>query len=126
MPKEDTARRTMRRKKDTTLREAVMGRVEEVFGLQGLDAAIKEFDELKVRFSGCEDWHDIEKDVKDFFMEKRREEQLAAAERQQQIDQALVIGLAKGISGGQVNLLTGTNSQAPYYSSTPTIGGHKP
>lgn len=125
MPKEDTARRTTRKKKDTTLKEAVVGRVAQFFELHGLDETMGEFDKMKIMFSGVQDWPDIEEEVMEFFIEKRRQAQQADGERQQQIDQALVIGLAKGISGGQVNLLTGANSKSPFYSSTPTLGGHK-
>lgn len=126
MPKEDTANRTKRRKKETTLREAVVGRVGQFFELHGLETAMEKFDAMKVLFSGCQDWPGIEKEVMDFFMEKKRLSIQADGERQQQMDEAWMQGLAKGINGGQVNLLTGTNSQAPFYSSTPTMGGgHK-
>lgn len=126
MPKEDTSNRTKRKKKETTLREAVVGRVGQFFELHGLEAAMEKFDAMKVLFSGCQDWPDIEKEVMDFFMEKKRLSIQADGERQQQMEEAWMRGLAKGINGGQVNLLTGTNSQAPFYSSTPTMGGgHK-
>ena len=125
MPREDTARRTMRRKKETSLREAVVGHVGQFFELHGLDETMGEFDRMKLMFSGVQDWPDIEEEVMDFFIEKKRLAHQADVERQQQINQAMAIGLAKGIGGGQVVLQTGTNSQAPYYSSTPTIGGHK-
>lgn len=126
MPKEDSTKRTKSRKKETSLREAVVGHVGQFFELHGLDETMAEFNKMKLMFSGIRDWPDIEKEVMDFFIEKKRLAQQADIERQQQIDQALVTGLAKSISGGQVNLLIGTNSQAPFYSSTPTIGGHNP
>ena len=125
MPKEDTAKRTIRRKKETTLREAVVARVELFFDLHGLDAAMRKFDEMKVDFSGNRDWPDIEKEVMDFILEKKKLAFLADGERQQQIDQAWIQGLANGVNGGQVVLQTGNNSQAPYYSTTSTMGGHK-
>ena len=125
MPKEDSAKRTIRRKKETTLREAVVARVEQFFELHGLEAAMRKFDEMKVDFSGNRDWPDIEKEVMDFFMEKRKEALQADGERQQQMDQAWIQGLARGVNGGQVVLKTGSNSQAPYYSAPSTIGGHK-
>jgi len=126
MPKVDTPQRFIRMKKETSLREAVVGRVGQFFELHGLDETIREFDKMKLMFSGVQDWPDIEEEVMGFLIEKKRQAQLANGERQQQIDQALLVGLVKGISGGQLVLQTGTNSQAPYYSSTPTIGGHKP
>lgn len=125
MPKQDTARRTMPRKKETSLREAVVVHIGQFFELHGLDETIRELDKMKLMFSGIQDWPDIEEEVLDFIVEKKRLVQQADIERQKQMDQALLVGLAKGISGGQVNLLTGTNPQAPFYSSTPTIGGHK-
>lgn len=125
MPKEDTVKRTIRRKKETTLREAVVARVEQFFELHGLEAALRRFDDMKVDFSGIRDWPDIEKEVMDFFMEKRKLALQADGERKQQMDQAWIQGLARGVNGGQVVLQTGSNSQAPYYSTTSTIGGHK-
>ena len=125
MSKEDTARRTMRRKKETSLREAVVGHVGQFFELHGLEETMGEFDKMKLMFSGVQDWPDIEEEVMNFIVEKKRLDHQADVERQQQMNQALLVGLAKGIGGGQVVLQTGTNSQAPYYSSTPTIGGHK-
>lgn len=125
MPKEDTAIRTKCRKKETTLREAIVARVGQFFELHGLEAAMRKFDEMKVDFSGIRDWPDIEKEVTDFFMEKRRLALQADGERQKQMDQAWIQGLARGINGGQVVLQTGSNSQAPYYSTTSSIGEHK-
>ena len=125
MPNKDTASHVPIREKETTLREAVVGRIEVFFELHGLDAAIKKFDDMKIDFSCCHDWPDIEKDVLKFLIEKKHEAELADFNRQQKIDEAMVVGFAKGINGGQMNLLTGTNSQAPFYSSTPTLGGHK-
>ena len=49
MPKEDTTSRTKRRKKETTLREVVVKRVKLSFELYGLEVAMKEFDEMKVK-----------------------------------------------------------------------------
>lgn len=115
----------MRRKKETSLREAVVVHIGQFFKLHGLDETIRELDKMKLMFSGIQDWPDIEEKVLDFIVEKKRLVQQADIERQKQMDQALLVGLVKGISGGQVNLLTGTNPQAPFYSSTPTIGGHK-
>ena len=125
MPKEDTSSQTLHRKKETTLREAVVGRIGQFFELHGLPDTMAEFDKMKLMFSGIQDWPDIEEEVMGFFVEKKRLAQQVDAERQQQLDHALLIGLTKGVSGGQVNLLTGTNPQAPFYSSTPPMGGHK-
>lgn len=126
MPKEDTTSRTKRRKKETTLREAVVRHVEEFSDLNGLEATMKEFERMEVMFSGNCDWPDIEKEVKAFFLKKKRLEQVVVGEREHKINQALLDALASGTIANQLNLLLGNNSQAPYYSSTQTMtGGRK-
>ncbi len=111
MPKEDTNSRTVRRKKATTLREVVVKRVKLTFELYGLEAAMKEFDEMKVKFSDLTpEWSDIASEVLDFFLEKKREAQEAAGEREQQINQMWADALAKnGIVANQLNLMPGSN-----------------
>ena len=127
MPKEDSTIRTIRRKKETTLREVVVKRVKLSFEFYGLEAAMKEFNDIKVLFSDLTpEWSDIAGEVLDFFLEKKREAQEAAGEREQQINQMLADALAKnGIVANQLNLMPGSNPQAPYYSTTHTTGGHK-
>lgn len=123
MPAED---RTTRRKQETTLREAVVRSIGQFYELHGLDVALKKFDEMRLLFSGCQDWPNIDKEVTDFFIEKKRLERQADGERQQQMDEALKKGLANGLNPGQLNLLTGANPQAPYYSVLNTKeGGHE-
>ncbi len=124
MPKEDTNSRTVRRKKATTLREAVVRRVVQSFELDGMDEARKVFEMMKSLFSGNHDWPDIEKELMEFFLEKKREAQEAAGEREQQINQMWADALAKnGIVANQLNLMPGSNPQAPYYSSTQATRG---
>lgn len=127
MPKEDSTIRTIRRKKETTLREVVVKRVKLSFEFYGLEAAMKEFNDIKVLFSDLTpEWSDIADEVLDFFLEKKREAQEAAGEREQQINQMWADALAKnGIVANQLNLMPGSNPQAPYYSTTHTTGGHK-
>ena len=128
MPKEDTTSRTIRRKKETTLREVVVKRVKLSFEFYGLEAAMKEFNDIKVMFSDLTpEWSDIAGEVLDFFLEKKRQAQEAAGEREQQINQMWADALARnGIFTNQLNLMPGSNPQAPYYSSTQTpTGGHK-
>ena len=127
MPKEDSTIRTIRRKKETTLREVVVKRVKLSFEFYGLEAAMKEFNDIKVLFSDLTpEWSDIAGEVLDFFLEKKREAQEAAGEREQQINQMWADALAKnGIVANQINLMPGSNPQAPYYSTTHTTGGHK-
>lgn len=130
MPKEDTTSRVMRRttkvhtiRQETTLREAVVGRVVQSFELDGLDEARKVFEVMKHLFSGNHDWPDIEEEVMVFFKEQKRLEAQAAGERQLLLDNALIEGLSKGLASGQLNLLTGGAAQAMYHSTT--TGGHK-
>lgn len=127
MPKEDSTIRTIRRKKETTLREVVVKRVKLSFEFYGLEAAMKEFNDIKVLFSDLTpEWSDIAGEVLDFFLEKKKEAQEAAGEREQQINQMWAEALAKnGIVANQLNLMPGSNPQAPYYSTTHTTGGHK-
>ena len=128
MPKEDTTSRTIRRKKETTLREVVVKRIKLSFEFYGLEAAMKEFNDIKVMFSDLTpEWSDIAGEVLDFFLEKKRQAQEAAGEREQQINQMWADALARnGIVTNQLNLMSGSNPQAPYYSSTQTTtGGHK-
>lgn len=127
MPKEDTTSRTIRRKRETTLREAVVNRVKQSFELYGLEEVMKEFDDMKVMFSNTPEWPDIAGEVLDFFLEKKRQAQEAAGERELQINQMWVDALTKnGIVANQLNLMPGNNQQAPYFSSTQTTaGGHK-
>ena len=122
MPKEDTTSRTKRRKKETTLREAVVRHVEEFPDLNGLEAAMKEFNDIKVMFSDLTpEWSDIAGEVLDFFLEKKRQAQEAANEREQQNNQMWADALAKnGVVANQLNLMPGSNAKAPYYSSTQT------
>lgn len=128
MSKEDTTSRTIRRKKETTLREVVVKRIKLSFEFYGLEAAMKEFNDIKVMFSDLTpEWSDIAGEVLDFFLKKKRQAQEAAGEREQQINQMWADALAKnGIVANQLNLMPGSNPQAPYYSSTQTTtGGHK-
>lgn len=123
MPNEYTARQAPSRKRETTLREAVTGRIEAFFELHGLDAAIKKFDDMKIDFSGCHDWPDIERSVMQFLMEKKHEADFAHTERQQNLENAWIEAVTKnGIK--QANLLTGCGAQATF-TTIPSIGGHK-
>ncbi|MBR1500039.1 MAG: hypothetical protein IJ615_10515 [Bacteroidaceae bacterium] len=123
MPSQNAPVRPTRKKKETSLREAIMWHVGQFFELHGLEAAIDHFEGVKAMFSGVPDWAGIEVDVTGFFLEKRREALQKEHERQQQLDSAMMEGYAKGMSIGQQNMLTGANSQAPYYPATPMIGG---
>ena len=120
MPKEDTTSRTKRRKKETTLREAVVRHVEEFSELNGLEAAMKEFERMEVMFSGNRDWPDIEEEVKALFLKRKRLELEAAGERERKINQALFDALTNGTIANQLNLMLGNNPQASYYPSAPT------
>jgi hypothetical protein len=125
MLKEDTTSWTIHRKKETTLRDVILKRVKLTFEFYGLESAMKEFNDMKVMFSDLTpEWSDIAGEVLDFFLEKKRLAQEAAGEREQQINQMWVDALAKnGIVANQLNLMSGSNPQAPYYSSTQTTTG---
>jgi hypothetical protein len=125
MSSQDTARQTQRKEKETSLREAVTGMVRRLFESDGLETAKEGFEKARALFAFAPGWHDIEEEVHQFFVEKRREALQAERERQQQLDSAMVEGLAKGIDVNQANLLTGAYSQAAYQLTTSTIGGHK-
>jgi hypothetical protein len=125
MPNLDTISMVKHEMRETTLREAVVGRVGQLFDLHGLEDAMKKFDEMKMLFSGCRDWPDIEAEVTAFFLEKKREALAVAREREQLQNQAWIDGLAKGVATNQLNVMTGSDPHAPYYSSVPTFGGHK-
>lgn len=79
---------------------------------------MKEFDKMKVMFSGNHDWPDIEKDVKVFFLEKKRQNQEAAGEREKKTNQMWADALKNGIVTNQLNLMPGNNPKADYYPST--------
>ena len=114
MPTKDTSKRTKRRKKETTLREAVVACIELFLELYGPEVTMKKFDEMKLLFSHVQDWPDIEKEVTEIMLSRKRQDHQDERERQQRLEDAWVEGLAKGVNGNQVNLLTGSNPQAPY------------
>ena len=99
--------------------------VKRLFEADGLEAAKEGFEKARALFAFASDWHDIEEDMHLFFVEKRREALLAERERQQQIDNAMVEGLVKGIDVKQANLLSGAYAQAAYQLTTSTAGGHR-
>ena len=112
--------------KPTSLRDAVVGRIGDVMKLDGLEAAKKEFEAMKQMFSGVSDWHFIDKEVTDLFIAERKRERDEEAAQLHQLYLAWMQSLSKGANGGQLNLLTGSNSKAIFYTLIPPIiGGHK-
>jgi len=102
MPNEE-ASKTKRRKRDTTLREVVVGRIKLSFELYGLEAAMKEFNDMKVMFSDLTpEWSDIASEVLAFFKEKKKLAQEVAAERERQIKQMYVDVARNGIVAHQL------------------------
>ena len=90
---------------ETTLREAVLGRVMLSFELDGIDVARRDFEQMRSLFSGTRDWPIIEEEVTAFFLEKKRQEKAVAGEREQQVNQMWVDALAKnGVVAAQVIL----------------------
>ncbi|MCR5192765.1 MAG: hypothetical protein K6D59_05620 [Bacteroidales bacterium] len=120
MPKEDTNIIAEPHQGATTLKEAIMGRLQLVLALEGWDCAKEKFNAMRQDFSLFSDWPDIEREVMEMFLKHRQQEQLIAAERQAMIDKALMEGLSKGLAAAQLNLLTGVDAQAPYYLTTST------
>ena len=80
--------------KGISLLEAVMGSVHRTFEIKGLEAAEQEYAVMRSLFSHLKDaWYDIEGEAQDFFEAKHRQRQVAEAERQRLIDEAVIKGL---------------------------------
>ena len=91
----------------------------------GADAAMAEFNQMTVFFSGCRDWPDINNEVMAFLLEMKQQTDHAEAERVAKSEASLLQALAAhGLNGQQVNLMLGQSPQAPYYG-TPNNGGEE-
>ena len=123
MPNKE-ASKSKRRKRDTTVRDIVAGRIELTYELDGLEAARKEFDQMKLMFSDLTpEWSDIADEVLAFFREKKKMAQEEAGEREQQATQMLAEALRNGIVTNQLNLMLGSNAQGVYYPFLPPKKG---
>ncbi len=89
----------------------------------GADAAMAEFNQMTVFFSGCRDWPDINNEVMAFFLEMKQQADHAEAERVAKSEASLLRALAaNGLNGNQINFLTGQAAQAPYYGASTNEG----
>lgn len=90
----------------------------------GADAAMAEFRQMAVMFSGCQDWPDINNQVMAFLLEMKQQTDKVAAEQAAKRDAALIDALAThGLNGNQINFLSGQSAQAPYYGAPTNEGG---
>ena len=124
-PANTTTQEVITTTENTTLRSAVINRITQTFRLMGADAAMAEFNQMTVFFSGCRDWPDINSEVMDFFLEMKQQSDQKAQEQASKRDASLLQALAAhGLNGQQVNLMFGQSPQAPYYG-TPNNGGEE-
>lgn len=108
-------------KKATTLKEAVVGYFMLVFETDGLEPARRALEQMRNCFSIFHDWPEIDCELSDFILKQKKQAEQMAEQRRQQERDAWIVGLTKGLSPGQLNLLTGQASQAPYLSSPTAI-----
>lgn len=88
----------------------------------GADAAMAEFNQMTVFFSGCRDWPDIYKEVMAFLLEMKQQTDHAEAERVAKSEASLLRALAANGLNGQTNILFGQSAQAPYYGASTNEG----
>lgn len=88
----------------------------------GADAAMAEFNQMTVFFSGCRDWPDINSEVMDFFLEMKQQSDQKAQEQASKRDASLLRALAANGLNGQTNILFGQSAQAPYYGASTNEG----
>ena len=112
---------TKRRKKETTLREAIIKRLKMKFECDGWEAAKTWFDNRCADFSGEKDWPSIYEEGYHFLSEEKK--LLDNDEKQRQFDLALFNGLSIGGNVGQQNILFGSTPQVGYHSSKPKMEG---
>lgn len=123
-PTNTTIQQTTTTTESTTLKSAVMNRIKQTFELMGADAAMAEFRQMAVMFSGCQDWPDINNLVMAFLLEMKQQTDKVAAEQAAKRDAALIDALAThGLNGNQINFLSGQAAQAPYYGAPTNEGG---
>ena len=88
----------------------------------GADAAMAEFNQMTVFFSGCRDWPDINNEVMAFLLEMKQQTDHAEAERVAKSEASLLRALAANGLNGQTNILFGQSAQAPYYGASTNEG----
>lgn len=110
---------TRRRKKDTSLKEAIMNSLIKKFECEGIEATKKWLDICCINFSSEDDWPFIYKEAYNFILESKR--LLDEKESQRQLDTALIGVLSKTGNIGQFNCLIGSESKASYNSTKSNI-----
>lgn len=110
---------TRRRKKDTSLKEAIMNSLIKKFECEGIEATKKWLDICCANFSGEYDWPFIYKEAYNYILESKK--LLDEEEHQRQLDMAMLNGLSKGGNIGQQNLFLSSTPQASYYSKKSNI-----
>lgn len=88
----------------------------------GADAAMAEFNQMTVMFSGCGDWPDINSEVMDFFLEMKQQSDQKAQEQASKREASLLRALAANGLNGQTNIMFGQSAQAPYYGASTNEG----
>ena len=110
---------TNERKKETSLREAIMNSLKKKFECEGLEAARKWFDNRCADFSGEEDWSTIYNEVYNFIFESKK--LLDEEERQRQLDMSIPNELSIGGDIRQQVILLGSTPNVSYYSTKSKI-----
>lgn len=111
--------KTRCKKKETTLRDAIMNSLIKKFECEGIEATKKWLDNCCINFSSEDDWPFIYKEAYNFILESKR--LLDEKESQRQLDTALNSVLSRVGNVGQQNFLFGSTSQTSYNSTKSNI-----
>ena len=109
--------KTRRKKKETTLRDAIMNSLIKKFECEGIEATKKWLDNCCINFSSEDDWPFIYKEAYNFILESKR----LLDKEERQLDTALISMLSKAGNVGQQNFLFGSTSQTSYNSTKSNI-----
>ena len=118
MPKKDTDSKTTNpRKKGAKFREPVVRAIKDAYYMNGLEAAMEKFKAMREHLADyTPGWSDIAGEVMAFLKEKKEEEQMAAGERERQMNR-----MDSDLSHGQGVTLVVTQNNSPTTNSTTTI-----
>jgi hypothetical protein len=124
MPTEEQTKKPSCLTQSTTLREASINTLKRILKQEGTAEAMKAFETMNKLYSRESDWPAIAQEI-DAMMEAEMERKRQKEEQhQQQVEAEWINAVHQGVIISQANLLTGSMSQAPYYSSS-TNGGQK-
>ena len=104
--------KTRRKKKETTLRDAIMNSLKWMLECDGFEATKEWYKQCRANFAEEDDWPSIDKEAFAFICEAKKLQE--EKEHQQQMDIALIKGISKGGNVGQQNILFGSTTQASY------------